>query len=91
MFLGVLNLIITGIPSILRFYKKGEKMLNKSFKPYYNWNTFNTVLEDLVSIIKAVLNLIITGIPSILLFHISFSFCLQGFKPYYNWNTFNTT
>ena len=66
-------------------------MLNKSFKPYYNWNTFNTVLEDLVSIIKAVLNLIITGIPSILLFHISFSFCLQGFKPYYNWNTFNTT
>ena len=37
----VLNLIITGIPSIL------VKVLNDSrkemsFKPYYNWNTFNT-------------------------------------------------
>ena len=91
MFLGVLNLIITGIPSILRFYKKGEKMLNKSFKPYYNWNTFNTVLEDLVSIIKAVLNLIITGIPSILqLYHTWNISKATSFKPYYNWNTFNT-
>ena len=46
-------------------------MLNveKSFKPYYNWNTFNTVgvevtLENGTSV---VLNLIITGIPSILM------------------------
>ena len=38
----VLNLIITGIPSIL---KKGEVrfMILTSFKPYYNWNTFNTL------------------------------------------------
>ena len=39
----------------------------KSFKPYYNWNTFNTetyarTCNDVVE----VLNLIITGIPSIL-------------------------
>ena len=37
-----------------------------SFKPYYNWNTFNTAK---VCILKEayyeVLNLIITGIPSI--------------------------
>ena len=37
----VLNLIITGIPSI----HKGVLDLSpseQSFKPYYNWNTFNT-------------------------------------------------
>ena len=37
----VLNLIITGIPSIL-FMNVKEVILNRSFKPYYNWNTFNT-------------------------------------------------
>ena len=37
------------------------------FKPYYNWNTFNTYSErDTVEVeIDGVLNLIITGIPSI--------------------------
>ena len=36
-----------------------------SFKPYYNWNTFNTleISNDIKEI--RVLNLIITGIPSI--------------------------
>ena len=36
------------------------------FKPYYNWNTFNTknkIMDILVE--ELVLNLIITGIPSI--------------------------
>ena len=37
----VLNLIITGIPSIL-FIRTGGHLSNDSFKPYYNWNTFNT-------------------------------------------------
>ena len=37
----VLNLIITGIPSILK-YAYGELFINLCFKPYYNWNTFNT-------------------------------------------------
>ena len=38
---GVLNLIITGIPSILELLiKVSTNML--CFKPYYNWNTFNT-------------------------------------------------
>ena len=37
----------------------------ESFKPYYNWNTFNTE-ENINDILLAkVLNLIITGIPSI--------------------------
>ena len=37
----VLNLIITGIPSILE--EDGSLSDGfESFKPYYNWNTFNT-------------------------------------------------
>ena len=40
----VLNLIITGIPSI---QNNGQSNSNttESFKPYYNWNTFNTLKE----------------------------------------------
>ena len=38
-----------------------------SFKPYYNWNTFNTDAQVVDKTIAGeVLNLIITGIPSIL-------------------------
>ena len=41
-------------------------LIEEGFKPYYNWNTFNTLMSDLFGsgLIK-VLNLIITGIPSI--------------------------
>ena len=63
--LKVLNLIITGIPSIQTQEWKLHKEDIK--KPYYNWNTFNTVkmgIED--KGLVWVLNLIITGIPSIL-------------------------
>ena len=42
----VLNLIITGIPSI-HFKKHYKDILNTGFKPYYNWNTFNTFQETL--------------------------------------------
>ena len=36
------------------------------FKPYYNWNTFNTDCDKLNQLYTLeVLNLIITGIPSI--------------------------
>ena len=62
-----------------------------SFKPYYNWNTFNTSSVSLLTYVQPpVLNLIITGIPSIqknIFKHKGFYPC---FKPYYNWNTFNT-
>ena len=38
----VLNLIINGIPSILRCSGRDCPRGNPSFKPYYKWNTFNT-------------------------------------------------
>ena len=37
----VLNLIITGMPSIQRISKSIQRFI-RSFKPYYNWNAFNT-------------------------------------------------
>ena len=61
----VLNLIINGIPSILNEmeFKNWEEL---SFKPYYKWNTFNTVAEVVgQDENESVLNLIINGIPSI--------------------------
>ena len=63
------------------------------FKPYYNWNTFNTEVKlDQEDILKLVLNLIITGIPSIpVATALTDNSLVDGFKPYYNWNTFNTT
>ena len=42
LYLNVLNLIITGIPSILGFGEVVDYAID-SFKPYYNWNTFNTI------------------------------------------------
>ena len=62
--LEVLNLIINGIPSILHIKCKIIPTIY-SFKPYYKWNTFNTVNNDFKEIIFRVLNLIINGIPSI--------------------------
>ena len=38
----VLNLIITGIPSIPKGPSDYDWYCYLSFKPYYNWNTFNT-------------------------------------------------
>ena len=42
----VLNLIITGIPSILMLAIVNLPVNKDGFKPYYNWNTFNTVGVD---------------------------------------------
>ena len=50
MFLLVLNLIITGIPSIRGVCYAIYKSV-KSFKPYYNWNTFNTMEKKDFSIL----------------------------------------
>ena len=43
------------------------KSLGVGFKPYYNWNTFNTMFTVIIELkgFGRVLNLIITGIPSI--------------------------
>ena len=64
-----------------------------SFKPYYNWNTFNTLKNVCIynGGTMEVLNLIITGIPSIQMKKdVLMLAAVAGFKPYYNWNTFNT-
>ena len=66
--------------------------MSKGFKPYYNWNTFNTTVKVLIlkNFVSSVLNLIITGIPSIPTIIINDGSYKMSFKPYYNWNTFNT-
>ena len=45
---GVLNLIINGIPSIQLEGLKDIGVKVKSFKPYYKWNTFNTKMRWLL-------------------------------------------
>ena len=63
----VLNLIITGLPSIHSCICTTKVFAFCSFKPYYNWITFNTVPSNWLRSCKYfVLNLIITGLPSIL-------------------------
>ena len=48
--LEVLNLIITGIPSILLSLITSQISTWVSFQPYYNWNTFNTIMKSLGTI-----------------------------------------
>ena len=62
----VLNLIINGIPSIQNLRLIMKYLILQSFKPYYKWNTFNTLIRDEKETMDLVLNLIINGIPSIL-------------------------
>ena len=66
------------------------KKQKNCFKPYYNWNTFNTMTANPNDHTNIVLNLIITGIPSIPMEETRRMMEVLGFKPYYNWNTFNT-
>ena len=62
----VLNLVISGIPSILSKYEIDEVNVHSGFKPCYKWNTFNTVLGlNQLEELQEVLNLVISGIPSI--------------------------
>ena len=72
----VLNLIITGMPSIPHWYQKSTCRCIR-FKPYYNWNAFNTFKKEkkwLNMYSTQVLNLIITGMPSIQnIWYLSFS------------------
>ena len=60
------------------------------FKPYYKWNTFNTMRKERIEKVMKVLNLIINGIPSIHRELRVSIFWEISFKPYYKWNTFNT-
>ena len=66
--MSVLNLVISGIPSIRKTINYPNSFF-LSFKPCYKWNTFNTYdsEEEVLYVINEVLNLVISGIPSILL------------------------
>ena len=94
-FLDVLNLVINGIPSILR--------LKDKFNSLFGIRVLNLVINGIPSILPKrniwkryegqVLNLVINGIPSIHedLVEMGFSWkLLTSFKPCYKWNTFNT-
>ena len=50
----VLNLVISGIPSILKVGNKKMVFGLNSFKPCYKWNTFNTmkVNSDVITMFK---------------------------------------
>ena len=65
---SVLNLVINGLPSILKMEFICGVEIQISFKPCYKWITFNTDSRKLVDICIAskVLNLVINGLPSIL-------------------------
>ena len=86
----VLNLIINGIPSILKLLRC-KNIGGVSFKPYYKWNTFNTQLEPLLQVILQSFkpyykwNTFNTQINQEKTCHVH-----ESFKPYYKWNTFNT-
>ena len=46
----VLNLVISGIPSIHSDYWVCLKLIELGFKPCYKWNTFNTLVEEFNSL-----------------------------------------
>ena len=89
-FAEVLNLIITGMPSIQK-EALIEAQLLASFKPYYNWNAFNTrrryrtgfTIDDSF---KPYYNWNAFNTKSEVIEAPS----QPRFKPYYNWNAFNT-
>ena len=87
----VLNLVISGIPSI-RTPANFNKLLALGFKPCYKWNTFNTLQlllnlkmeqESFKPCYKW--NTFNTLIKMFLMLVL-----LMSFKPCYKWNTFNT-
>ena len=52
---AVLNLIINGIPSILAIGFASMLAYLISFKPYYKWNTFNTITPLTGTVLNAFL------------------------------------
>ena len=91
MVIRVLNLVISGIPSI---QKQSMRI------PKDRLLVLNLVISGIPSIHSKnfcgyttgrVLNLVISGIPSILIKKVRRkNFKITGFKPCYKWNTFNT-
>ena len=77
----------------LQYRSKFETLPNEvwCFKPYYKWNTFNTVKEAYKKAKDTCFkpyykwNTFNTDLGFMTSYSNSF-----GFKPYYKWNTFNT-
>ena len=68
---NVLNLVISGMPSIPSLGFETQWSWSNGFKPYYNWTAFNTYCSrNQVRRRYKVLNLVISGIPSILKFQV---------------------
>ena len=68
------------------------KLLERSFKPYYKWITFNTCL-NLIKTGRSIVSFKpyykwITFNTNIQRLHRKRNYCC--FKPYYKWITFNT-
>ena len=92
MVMVVLNLVINGIPSILKY--------NQDRVTALMLKVLNLVINGIPSILLGrnggnsviiVLNLVINGIPSIPRLHLdAFRRERASFKPCYKWNTFNT-
>ena len=77
------------MPSILKLMNI-KSASNKSFKPYYKWNAFNTnwrnLYKDLMECFKPYYNW--NAFNTIYKYRANYmNTC---FKPYYNWNAFNT-
>ena len=51
----VLNLIINGLPSIHLNILQLDLLLQRSFKPYYKWITFNTHVRLYFYLVKDIL------------------------------------
>ena len=88
-FAEVLNLVISGIPSILaKIYLavSEDKVLNLVISgiPSIQSSWSSSILNLLV------LNLVISGIPSIHKKGATKGLTQYSFKPCYKWNTFNT-
>ena len=61
-----------------------------SFKPYYNWNTFNTVNEEMYMFNLVSFKPYYNWNTFNTLGYTVYKCIKNCFKPYYNWNTFNT-
>ena len=89
----VLNLIINGIPSIHKKIKTSNSTdQSLCFKPYYKWNTFNTVYPAVSMLLERSFKPYYkwNTFNTKYWYDIHASKVLKSFKPYYKWNTFNT-
>ena len=75
------------------YHAEHSKGLGNSFKPYYKWNTFNTIVTCaalgslLFSSFKPYYKWNTFNTNKLIASANIANFC---FKPYYKWNTFNT-